>query len=699
MINNGEYFNRTLKALNLDDEGQVRDTTRNASDIVSSIIKGYGGTVEQGINPESIPQNPVIGLVYGRIQSGKTRAMIASTAMSFDNGFRISIVMTSNINDLVNQTHFDFTTGLPGVMTYTKDNDLKREVDITKTSLEMGTACLLIVCSKAKGSLENISNFLTDIGAKNYPTIIFDDEGDQASLDTNTRRRSRATSAVSVAPSTINNAIQNKLRTSVPKHVYVSVTGTPQAVLLQSADATHRPSFIVMLPPGSSYVGGNYFFNDDEPEDNPNKLISLVDDNEKEQLLDNEQPIPVGLKESILFFLVSAAAAVIRAGVPSKGYSYLCHPSLKNKEQDDAEKRINVYLTEIIKVLLGGDDNADILDGLEKAYEKLSLTLEDEIPDISEIKRIISEQLPTRRVLIINTKVKRQGINYCQGFNFLIGGNTLGRGISIKDLLVTYYVRDAKISQIDTMHQHARMFGYRMKTLKYTRLFITRSLYYKFRDIHRSDNDSREFIEKNKETLPTTFPIEYTYNLRTTRPGVLDVNKTGTLRSGMHIYPNYINIPQKEKSYNKIVTMLKTHFNVTSDNINDIEHKSNQDGVLIAKEEVINIIKLIKTSSKNTWRDKSICAVIDKVSNHFDGRVLLKFRTAKRKVRNNGFLSTGTLSGDELSAARSNLTHPTLWIMSTITTEDSEVAHGELFMYPTFVIPESFPSLFMFSQE
>jgi hypothetical protein len=38
--------------------------------------------------------------------------------------------------------------------------------------------------------------------------------------------------AFAVAPSAINNIIQNRLRPALPRHVYVGVTGTPQAVLL-----------------------------------------------------------------------------------------------------------------------------------------------------------------------------------------------------------------------------------------------------------------------------------------------------------------------------------------------------------------------------------------------------------------------------------------------------------------------------------
>src|SRR5581483_2441660 len=115
MITEGPHVTSTLAALRLDTD-QAAETTRNAAEIVEAVIGAYGGTAERGIDPSRIPNHPVTGLVYGRIQSGKTRAMIASTAMAFDNGFRISIVMTSNINDLVNQTHMDFSSGLSDLL-------------------------------------------------------------------------------------------------------------------------------------------------------------------------------------------------------------------------------------------------------------------------------------------------------------------------------------------------------------------------------------------------------------------------------------------------------------------------------------------------------------------------------------------------------------------------------------------------------
>ncbi len=127
MNTKGPYFTATLGALGLDAAQRV-DTERNASNITRAVAIAYGAAPDSTIDATRTPNHPVTGLVYGRIQSGKTRAMIASTALAFDNKFRISVVMTSNINDLVSQTHLDFTRALPELMTFTKDNDLEREV-------------------------------------------------------------------------------------------------------------------------------------------------------------------------------------------------------------------------------------------------------------------------------------------------------------------------------------------------------------------------------------------------------------------------------------------------------------------------------------------------------------------------------------------------------------------------------------------
>ena len=46
----------------------------------------------------------VQGLIYGHIQSGKTSVILTTMALAADNGFNHFVVMTSNLNDIYEQT-------------------------------------------------------------------------------------------------------------------------------------------------------------------------------------------------------------------------------------------------------------------------------------------------------------------------------------------------------------------------------------------------------------------------------------------------------------------------------------------------------------------------------------------------------------------------------------------------------------------
>src|SRR5271156_845111 len=78
---------------------------------------------------------------------------------------------------------------------------------------------------------------------------------------------------------------------------------------------------------------------------------------------------------------------------------------------------------------------------------------------------------------------------------------------------------------------------------------------------------------------------------------------------------------------------------------------------------------------ENAWRDATIGAVIEKIASKFGGRVLSRFRSAERLVKDEGFMSTGTLSGDEYQSATEK-SIPTLWIMSVESSEGSFCGGG-----------------------
>ena len=64
-------------------------------------------------------------------------------------------------------------------------------------------------------------------------------------------------------------------------------------------------------------------------------------------------------------------------------------------------------------------------------------------------------------ILTLNSKVSfEDNVQYEEGVNIIVGGNSLGRGVAFPCLQTIYYCRVTKNPQADTMWQHARMFGY-----------------------------------------------------------------------------------------------------------------------------------------------------------------------------------------------------------------------------------------------
>src|SRR5262249_12683085 len=138
-----------------------------------------------------------------------------------------------------------------------------------------------------------------------------------------------------------------------------------------------------------------------------------------------------------------------------------------------------------------------------------------------------------RTFYVVNSD--RSDANFSHGINFIVGGNILGRGLTIDNLLVTYYLRAAKVTQMDTMLQHARMFGYRIGLMPFTRVFLPEELALRFHHIHESEKNLREQFRHS--TDPEMPMIQTSTNLRPTRQNVLDASTISAIEPGQHLYP------------------------------------------------------------------------------------------------------------------------------------------------------------------
>jgi hypothetical protein len=691
----GTVFQKALDAVRpvLKSEGR-KEIQANASRLLKEVVSAFEDTY--GSDPvggewTKSKKSPV-GLVYGKIQSGKTRAMITTTAMALDNGFKIAIVLTSNNNRLTEQTRKDFHNGLPEVKVLAKRDLKPAKLELAKAHLKTllrreGSTGIVVVTSKNHTSLSDIAHFVKEIGGDDLAAIIFDDEGDEASLDTNTRRRSLGED---IEPSRIHNLIHGRaiesVRKALPFHVFVSVTGTPQAILLQSQDSNSKPSFIDLLNPGSDYVGGETFFPEADPIDVPH--IEIVASDEKFVLLGDGKQIPSGLKDAICFFVLAATTGYFKNGEKWKpdddqwdGYKLLCHPSVKQKDHELVYKRVAEYIEGIIAHLLKEKQDADIERRFKEQYENLLRTAKN-IPALRELLAVAGQYMPQREIHIINAKTTDDDLPYTPHFNFMIGGNSIGRGLAIKNLLVTHYVREPKIANMDTMYQHARMFGYRKKTLDYTRVFLPYQLYARFHGIYESDEGVREYIATNTDKN-AAIPIEVDSGLRPTRQNVIDARATETILPGTQLYPDrpfYGNAATRVRE--KILHRL-------SDIFPDYETKG-KTGIDITSQEAMSLLKPIKTEAANTWSDKMVRDQLRSIAGKFGDKVRLRFRKAPeaqgREFGGKRVLPTGVLSGDEFKDSQ-QVGHPVLWIFE-VADKTKELWGGETFVYPTVVFPK-----------
>ena len=138
------------------------------------------------------------------------------------------------------------------------------------------------------------------------------------------------------------------------------------------------------------------------------------------------------------------------------------------------------------------------------------------------------------KVLIMNGENTIESDEYSSGCNFVVGGNTLGRGVTFPGLQTIYYTRTSKKPQADTMWQHSRMFGYdRDKGMMM--VYIDERLYKLFSDINATNNSIIAQVEKGIDNVKVYYPE----GLNPTRRNVLDSEHVAIISGGTNYYPYY----------------------------------------------------------------------------------------------------------------------------------------------------------------
>ncbi|MGC1394255.1 MAG: hypothetical protein WA828_08225, partial [Coleofasciculaceae cyanobacterium] len=148
---------------------------------------GTGSVSNPYKNKDQKIPNGTTGLIYGKVQSGKTNTTIATLALAQANQFRCFIVLTSDNTWLGKQTADRFANQLKGgPVVYNWEQWRSDPVDFAQRLLNyINDTGVVLVSTKNGKHLDNLLKVLKSAKAKSVPTLIFDDEADNASPNTN----------------------------------------------------------------------------------------------------------------------------------------------------------------------------------------------------------------------------------------------------------------------------------------------------------------------------------------------------------------------------------------------------------------------------------------------------------------------------------------------------------------------------------
>lgn len=474
-----------------------------------AIKKTSSVIVPQYIQPFSYKDH-VVSLLCGNVQSGKTSHLLGLICSAADEGFRLFLLLTTDITLLQQQTLDRVRNELPDFCVCDEpDNNLF-------VSNAMNQPVVVVLKKNGRTLKKWKNNFAASSYSAGNPIFIVDDEADAASLNTLINKVGEKKSAI--------NKNLEEIKQTCSSSIYVQVTGTPQALLLQAHQSGWHPYFTYYFAPGRGYIGGNDLFREEPLSPN----VILTTDDEAGNLLNDDEIAENGLQTAVIYHLITSADIFLNGGTVS---NFLVHPSMNTGLQTHFANKVGSYLNEISL----GIEEQEVIDAFYTIYENLSST-KPTIRPFDDIMEFIADKLNNDEVSIklINSKVSYdENTNYETGINIIVGGNSLSRGITFPMLQTTYYCRVAKNPQADTMWQHARMFGYD-RELPLMRVFVPPVLFKLFADINATNNSIIAQIERGR---PEDVNIRYSEKLRPTRKNVLDNKVVRMLSGGVNYFP------------------------------------------------------------------------------------------------------------------------------------------------------------------
>ena len=437
------------------------------------------------------------GIVIGYIQSGKTFSFTTVSCLARDNKFSLVVVIAGTSTNLLNQTterlrkDLQIDSRTDRSWSIFKNPTLSDDGEHIESTLDSWNdnsipfeekTSVLIVVMKHHIHIGNLIEILGALNLSQCPSLVIDDEADQAGLNT---QANKGEGDISTTYSRLLD-----LRQSIPHHTYLQYTATPQAPLLIDIIDRLSPDFAELLVPGDEYTGGREFFDFKQ-----GRLIETIPSEEVPTNNNSIQEPPESLLRAMRIFYLSVAIGLLNRDVGNR--SMMVHPSRRTAVHGEYTNWIRRTKENWLRViqLPNSQDYSELINLFEKSYHDLSRTVSD-IPFFTDAVSFLKRSISQTRIHEVNATDGTTPIIDWRGSysHILIGGQAMDRGYTVEGLTVTYMPRGPGVGNADTIQQRARFYGYKKNYLEYCRIFLENDSRNAFESYIEHENSLRESL-------------------------------------------------------------------------------------------------------------------------------------------------------------------------------------------------------------
>ncbi|MEJ5928836.1 Z1 domain-containing protein [Corynebacterium sp. H128] len=490
-------------------------------------------------------------LMYGDVQSGKTSHVMGVIGKAIEAGFEVIMFLTSDNTRLVDQSFDRIDDTFPYVSVLRSDDDRRFNNNLKRKS---DRKPMIIVLNKNKSVLTSWKRRFQATGILHgMPLFIVDDEADAASL--NNKVNSGEVTAI--------NELLTEIRRLSTACVYLQVTGTPQAIILQSQLHGWRPDYVFSFDPGPSYIGGNLLFGTDYE-----KYVKVYPPSEESEQRE--------FSSQIFCHLVTSGISRLDG---LECCNMLIHQSRFKTQHSEAAKMANKLIDSYKQECF----TESFLNSVKECLDTRYPLYDHSKHSSSDVVRAVQDNFNDGmvKVLTVNSEseISDDDNTIERGINIIIGGDSLGRGLTIPALQTVLYSRPTKSPNADTLWQHARMFGYDRRA-ELLNISLPGPIFKAFREVNEGNEAIKRQISKNSNIDEIGVILDKSIN--PTRTSVVFNSATRKIVGGV----NYFASDPRIKDFRHLDALLR-------------KFKNDQESFMVSLKALSTILDYFETDSED----------------------------------------------------------------------------------------------------